>query len=211
METLAHAPPRAAKEGLSMAVPILKIEFTLPTWLADYTTSVSCIPELEDRVDFVIEASRRNVQEKTGGPFAAAVFEADSGKLLSLGVNLVEREGLSFLHGEMVALALAQRTLGTFDLGAPGLPAHELVSSTEPCAMCFGALPWSGIRRLVTAARDEDARSIGFDEGPKLVDWRAALQLRGIQVLCDIHREKAVAVLQEYARNGGLIYNARSG
>lgn len=187
------------------------IEISLPQWLQEYMVSVACIPELVDRMAFVIEASRRNILEKTGGPFAAAVFERDSGRLVSLGVNLVEREGLSLLHGEMVALALAQKALGTYDLGAPGLPAHELVTSTEPCAMCFGALPWSGIRRLVTAARDGDARSIGFDEGPKPDDWRAALQERGIQVICDVHREQAVAVLRDYARGGGLIYNARAG
>jgi hypothetical protein len=33
--------------------------------------------------------------------------------------------------------------------------------------MCFGAIPWSGRRRLVSGARSSDAEDIGFDEGPK--------------------------------------------
>ena len=45
------------------------------------------------------------------------------------------------------------------------LLADEMVASTQPCAMCLGATPWSGIRRLVCGARDEDAEEIGFDEG----------------------------------------------
>lgn len=160
---------------------------------------------------FVIAASRRQLAEATGGPFAAAVFERDSGRLVSLGVNLVTTQGLSMLHAEMVAIAAAQRCLGGFDLGAPGLPAHELVSSTEPCAMCYGAVPWSGVRRLVTGARDEDARGIGFDEGPKIRAWAEALRQRGIEVLSDVLRTQAAHVLADYAALGGPIYNGRLG
>lgn len=186
------------------------ISFALPEWVAAYTASVDAIPSLEDRMRFVVGAARRNIQEGTGGPFAAAVFEREGGKLLSLGVNLVTRYGLSMLHAEMVALALAQRALGVFDLGGAGLPHFELVSSTEPCAMCFGAVPWSGVRSLVTGARDADARSIGFDEGPKMDEWCHALQARGIDVTTDVCRQEAALVLQEYAALGGSIYNGRS-
>ena len=150
-----------------------------------------------------------NVMEQTGGPFAAAIFERDSGKLVSLGVNLVETEKLSILHAEMVAFSVAQTKLGTYDLGAERLPAHELVTSTEPCAMCLGAIPWSGVRRVVAGARDSDARSIGFDEGPKMDCWQAALEQRGIEVICDIQREQAAAVLTEYLSRGCSIYNSR--
>lgn len=186
-----------------------KIAFSLPTWISDYTNHVSVIQEIEDRVKFVIEASRRNIIEETGGPFAAAIFERDTGKLISLGVNLVQKEGLSILHAELIAIALAQKKLGTYDLGSPKMAPHEIVTSTAPCAMCFGAIPWSGVRRVIAAARDEDARNIGFDEGPKLKNWRGALESRGIEVICDLQRERALSVLSDYVRLGGLIYNAR--
>jgi tRNA(Arg) A34 adenosine deaminase TadA len=74
--------------------------------------------------------------------------------------------------------------------------------------MCFGASPWSGVRRLVCGARDEDARAIGFDEGPKLADWITALNDRGIAVLRDVLRDEAVGVLKDYIEAGGIIYNA---
>jgi len=73
--------------------------------------------------------------------------------------------------------------------------------------MCFGAVPWSGVTRLVCGARDEDARSIGFDEGPKLANWVEALEQRGITVVRDVLREQAANVLREYADTGGTIYN----
>ncbi len=155
----------------------------------------------------VLELSRLNVRHRSGGPFAAAVFD-DGGRLIAPGVNLVVASNCSLLHAEMVALALAQQVLGRYDLSDGGRVQCELVATTEPCAMCFGAIPWSGVRRLVCGARDEDARAIGFDEGPKLAAWVAALQRRGIVVQRDILRSEARAVLKEYVDAGGPIYNA---
>jgi tRNA(Arg) A34 adenosine deaminase TadA len=186
------------------------IEIQLPAWIEGFLSGYpGYIPSVQDRVSFVIEAAQRNISEGTGGPFAAAVFETDSGKLVSLGVNLVTSQGLSILHAEMVAFALAQRKTGSYDLGRNGLPAHELVTSIEPCAMCFGAIPWSGVRRVIAGARDSDARSIGFDEGPKRKDWRIELEKRGIATICDINREAAAQVLINYSLQGGKIYNSR--
>jgi tRNA(Arg) A34 adenosine deaminase TadA len=74
--------------------------------------------------------------------------------------------------------------------------------------MCLGAIPWSGVRSVLCGARDEDARSIGFDEGHKPPNWVKSLDSRGISVVRDVLREQAKAVLLEYGRRGGLIYNA---
>lgn len=184
------------------------LSLELPTWLAAFTQGRLCFPEPRERMALVVAAARRNVEEG-GGPFGAAIFERDSGILVSLGVNLVVPAGLSMLHAEMLAFALAQQKLGTFDLGRPGLPAHELVTSSEPCAMCFGASFWAGIKHLVIGARNEDALAVGFDEGPKPADWVAELNDRGISLERDLLRAEAVEVLRHYARLGGDIYNGR--
>lgn len=187
----------------------LSVSFSLPAWIAGFCAGWQPTLSLENRTRFVIAAARRNVVEATGGPFAAAVFERDTGKLVSLGVNLVTTQGISILHAEMVALAVAQRTLGYYDLSAEGLAAHELITSAEPCAMCFGAIPWSGVRRVVSSATDSDVRAIGFDEGAKVADWRKALEDRGIAVVSHILREEGRAVLADYATRNGVIYNSR--
>lgn len=186
-----------------------KLEIVLPDWVVEFAAGQQAFATIEERMQFVINASRKNIEQQTGGPFAAAVFESETGRLVSLGVNLVTSQKLSILHAEMVAISLAQKKLHTFDLGAPGLPLHELVTSTEPCAMCFGAIPWSGVKRVITAAEDIDARNIGFDEGPKVNDWKAALQERNIEVVAGILREEARQVLQCYLNENGIIYNSR--
>ena len=68
---------------------------------------------------FVLALTERNIREKTGGPFGAAVFEQDSGKLVSVGVNVVIQQNCSAAHAEMMALMLAQKELDHYDLGMP--------------------------------------------------------------------------------------------
>jgi len=160
----------------------------------------------EERMRFVIALSSMNVQNGTGGPFAAAVFSGD-GRLVAPGVNLVLSLNCSIVHAEIVALALAQQVLGRYGLSDGGRERYELVTATEPCAMCFGAIPWAGVSRVLCGARDEDARAVGFDEGAKPPDWAAALRERGITVKRDVLRDEAVAVLKQYQEAGGPIYN----
>lgn len=183
----------------------------LPPWLCALGQQESCaLASAESRMQFAIELARQNVERRTGGPFGAAVFEAESGRVVGVGVNLVEASNCSIVHAEMVAIAMAQYRVGHYDLGAGG-GVYELVTSTEPCAMCLGAIPWSGVRRVVCAAHGEDAAAIGFDEGAKPADWAGELRKRGIEVVRDVLRDEARAVLQQYAKTGGLIYNPGQG
>ncbi|MEZ5225306.1 MAG: hypothetical protein R2710_01135 [Acidimicrobiales bacterium] len=63
------------------------------------------------------------------------------------------------------------------------------------------------MQRLVCGARDEDARSVGFDEGHKPSDWVERLVADGIEVVVDVERSAATKVLTDYASQGGSIYN----
>ena len=187
-----------------------RVVLRLPDWVED-TLADRVYPTVEDRMRLAVELSRLNVRHGSGGPFGAAIFERETGELLAPGVNLVVGANCSVFHAEMVAIMVAQQMVGDFDLGGEDRPAYELVASTEPCAMCLGATPWSGVRRLVCGARDEDASAIGFDEGEKPVQWVPALERRGIAVVRDVLREEAASVLREYAVSGGEIYNPRRG
>ena len=186
-----------------MKLPELKIQ--LPEWVENFLEQTGSIySQIEDRMRIVIELSRQNIEHQSGGPFAAATFDS-GGKLIAPGVNMVTSTNCSILHAEIVAIALAQKLLGRYDLSDGGR--FDLVSTTEPCAMCLGAIPWSGVKRLICAARDEDARKIGFDEGSKPNDWIGELEKRGVIVTRDVLRAEAVQVLEKYKSSGGTIYN----
>jgi tRNA(Arg) A34 adenosine deaminase TadA len=160
-----------------------------------------------ERMALAIELSRQNVLRGTGGPFGAIVVERKSGLVVGAGVNSVVRLNNSALHAEVTALMFAQAQVGNFSLGAAGLPAHELVSSCEPCAMCLGATLWSGVTRLVFGASRGDASALEFDEGPVFPESYAYLESRGVEVVRGVMRKEAAAVLELYRRQGGPIYN----
>ncbi len=144
------------------------VTLTLPPWL-EKTSAIGkriAIPDPEERMRWVIRVSRQNVECRSGGPFAAAVFARESGRLLGVGVNRVEPLNASPAHAEIMAMLFAQQRMKTFDLGAAGA-GSELVTSSQPCLMCLGAVLWSGVTRLTYGATAADVTSIlGFDEGP---------------------------------------------
>ena len=191
-------------------MPDCNPEIILPTWLNEAVAGhCGALLSDDERMKFVIGLARQNILNATGGPFGAAVFERSSGQLVAAGVNLVVQSNCSHAHAEMVALAIAEHRISSYTLNRPGFPGYELVTSSEPCAMCFGAIIWSGISRLVCGACTTDAEHAGFDEGAKPKEWVAELESRGIEVATGICRSDARAVLQLYIDNGGILYNGR--
>jgi len=184
------------------------IRIELPDWIdAVLAARETCGLDETGRMRLVLDLARANIRaDLGGGPFAAAIFERHSGRLVAPGVNLVVASCCSIAHAEMVAIGLAQQRLGYFDLRQAVPGGCELFTSAEPCAMCMGAIPWAGIGRVVIGARDSDVRAIGFDEGHKPVDWIAGYARRGIEVTRDLLRAESAQILREYAEAGGAIY-----
>ena len=190
-----------------------QLTLSLPNWVNDFVQARGeRFPALEARMQLAIDLARENVTRSMGGPFGAAIFERDTGRLVAVGVNGVVSQNCLAAHAELMALMLAQQKLRTFDLGAASFPAHELVTSAQMCAMCYGATCWAGVRRVVIGATARDTEELtGFDEGPIPTDWEAQLERRGIVVVQGVLREQAREVLQLYGETGGVIYNGRSG
>ncbi|KAL7532975.1 hypothetical protein ACHAXR_004975 [Thalassiosira sp. AJA248-18] len=114
---------------------------TLPTWAIASLNSTSNSSSTtgidfsrhyhtdQEMMSLAIHLSDRNISEDTGGPFGAAIFERHYPtpssknpegksycKLVSIGMNRVVPLGNSTLHGEMIAIQLAQRKVGSFTL-----------------------------------------------------------------------------------------------
>jgi tRNA(Arg) A34 adenosine deaminase TadA len=185
----------------------------LPDWAVDELNRMpEVLPSLEARMSAVIKFSRLNFQRGTGGPFAAGIFERDSGRLVVIGVNRVVPFNCSSAHAEVMAISLAQKRLGVYDLGAADLPAQQIVVNWRPCAMCLGAVLWSGVRSLVIAGDGPELEAItGFDEGPVHPQWISELNRRGIEVVNNVLRDEAIESYKEFAASKAFVYNARLG
>lgn len=183
-----------------------QVMLDLPGWIDEVVDWSKVYTSDEEKMTVAVELSRQNVLRATGGPFGSAIFDMNSGKLVSVGVNRVMPLHNSTAHGEMMAIMLAEHKVQSFSLSADGVK-RELFTSCEPCAMCLGGTLWSGVKRLVCAATAEDARAIGFDEGPVFDSSYAYLQQAGVEVVRLVQRDAANDVLQHYLGGGGTIYN----
>ena len=184
------------------------IHIALPAWTKNYIKTTAVFASPEARMAFVIELSKQNIEHKTGGPFAAAVFDQQTKTLIALGVNTVVEQQAAIAHAEIMALTIANQKLKTHDLGTAAL---ELVTSSQPCIMCYGAAIWNGVQQITIGARGSDVKEItGFDEGPLPLDWEPQLEARGITVLKDILRTEACHILRIYKTTNGIIYNSQA-
>lgn len=194
---------------------VSNIGINVPGWLLARVAELPThLPDTDELMAVLNEFAARNVAEGTGGPFAAAVVETATGEVVSIGTNLVLSSNLSLAHAEIVALGLAQTRLGLWDLSGDGVH-RTLVVNAQPCAMCGGAVVWSGIHGLDFAATGADVEALtGFDEGPVSSDWKEQLEARGISVQVGRGSEEACKVLRDFGRQAqsgeATLYNARS-
>lgn len=180
------------------------VHITLPDWLDDEVAADALYADDASKMALAVRLSARNIREKSGGPFGAALF-SESGQLLGVGVNRVVAQHCSLAHAEMMAFASSQQRVQQFRLNQSGQRVI-LASSSQPCAMCYGASFWAGIDAILIGARADDVQQLaGFDEGPLPADWIGEWQRRGIRVTRDVMRDEACAVLREYGASG-LVY-----
>ena len=93
-----------------------------------------------------IALSQRS-RDEGNHPFAAIVVDA-SGKALAEAMNDIHADCTS--HAELVAVRRASAKFNPMQLRDA-----TLYSSAEPCAMCAGAIYWSGIGRVVYALSEK--------------------------------------------------------
>ncbi|MBP6920364.1 MAG: nucleoside deaminase [Candidatus Omnitrophica bacterium] len=103
-----------------------------------------------------VREARRNLISLEGGPFGACIVK--NGRVVSVGRNTVLKDDAS-CHAEINAIRAASRKLGTYDLSG-----CRIYSTTEPCPMCFSAIHWARIGRVIYGTTIADARRIGFNE-----------------------------------------------
>jgi tRNA(Arg) A34 adenosine deaminase TadA len=102
------------------------------------------------------EVARRSLAHGNH-PFGAVLVDPDGHVLIEAENGYMPaRDGTA--HAERLAATEACRTLG------PDIRARAtLYSSTEPCAMCAGAIYWAGIGRVVYGLSERRLREITGD------------------------------------------------
>lgn len=96
----------------------------------------------------------RRARERGNHPFGALLVD-DQGNILLEAENRVVTDGDCTAHAEtnLVRAACQQYPVEI-------LSCCTLYTSTEPCAMCAGAIYWAGISRVVYALSEADLRGL---------------------------------------------------
>ncbi len=88
----------------------------------------------------------RSAREDGRHPFGALIVNERGETVVAARNNAVRPKGDPTQHAEMVACGEAARLLSEAELAR-----CTLYTSTEPCAMCAGAIYWIGVGRVVFA------------------------------------------------------------
>lgn len=124
--------------------------------------------------------------------------------LLHVSVRYVQRQVVTERdctgHAEINLMRLA-----CLDLDHDTLAAATLYTSTEPCAMCAGAIYWAGVSRVVFGLREGELRVLTGDdpENPTLAMPCGEVFGRGqrtIEVIGPLLEDEARAVHDGYWR-----------
>jgi len=114
------------------------------------------LPEADEALLRQVIALSRRSREQGDHPFGALVADA-RGYVIAEALNAHSKSPLE--HAEVSALRTA-----TMHTCASDLAGATLYSSAEPCAMCAGALYWSGIRRVVYALSERRLLDLTGDD-----------------------------------------------
>jgi tRNA(Arg) A34 adenosine deaminase TadA len=147
-----------------------------------------------------IVVSRRS-REGGNHPFGAVLADL-SGNALLEAENSVVSTGDATGHAELNLVRLATTKLSTDTIAEA-----TIYSSAEPCAMCSGAIYWSGLGRLVYAMSERDllAQTGSHPDNPTLdLGCRTvfAAGQRDIEVIGPALALDAIAVHEGFWRDG---------
>ena len=151
------------------------------------------ISDDDKRIREVITIAK-NAADKGNRPFGALLVAAD-GAVLARGENTQASDQQVLAHAEMNLLHEAVQNYGPDVLGHA-----TLYTSAEPCAMCTGAMFWSGIGRLVFGLSNERLHEIQGATS-RMLGANAAMVLSGagrhVEVVGPVLEDEAEALFTD--------------
>lgn len=139
-------------------------------------------------------AIARHARANGNRPFGAMLV-AGNGAVLAVAENSQMTEGQMLAHAEMNLLHRAVQ-----DFTPDVLTASTLYTSAEPCAMCAGAIFWSGISRLVFGLSGDRLHEIaGYSPRMLVASAREVLGRAGrqVEIVGPILESEAELILKE--------------
>lgn len=145
-----------------------------------------------------VEKAREGVL-KGQTPFGAVI--TGKGDVLACEHNKVWKDNDITAHAEIVVIREACKRLNTIDLSG-----CTLYTTCEPCTMCFGAIHWARVSRVVFGCRIKDAKKYGFSELTVSSRRLKSLGNSRIKVEGGVLREECLELMKFWEGLGGKPY-----
>lgn len=124
-------------------------------------------------------------------PFAAAIVRDD--QLIACEHNLVFATSDITAHAEVTAIRRACAAI--HDIHLRGC---TIYSTCEPCPMCFSAIHWADMQRIVFGASITDAAAAGFNELALSNAQMKSLGASRLQITPGVLRDDNVALFHDW-------------
>ncbi|MFA5411268.1 MAG: nucleoside deaminase [Candidatus Omnitrophota bacterium] len=145
----------------------------------------------EKFMKLAVKEARKNIRTMSGGPFGACIVK--KGRVIALARNTVLKNDAT-CHAEINAIRAASKKSGTYDLSG-----CVIYSTTEPCPMCFAAIHWARIKRIIYGTKISDAKKIGFNELSISNVRLASLGKSGIKLTSGVSLKECRGLLREWS------------
>lgn len=142
-------------------------------------------------MQMAIDKCRQGV-DKGQTPFAACIVKGD--EVIACDHNIVWASTDITAHGEIHAIRNACRHINNIDLSG-----CTIYSTCEPCPMCFTAIHWARISRIVYGADITDAERFGFNELKITNHLLKELGLSNVEIVPDFMKKECVEVFEYWA------------
>jgi guanine deaminase len=143
-----------------------------------------------------LEEVRAHLRAMAGGPFGACLV--GGAEVLAVAHNTVLKDQDPTCHAETTAIRLAAHRLQSYDLSG-----CEIYSTTEPCPMCFAAIHWARISRVVYGTAIGEVAQLGFNELTLSSRQMQALGRSPVAIYPDFLADECRRLLAEWARMPG--------
>ena len=140
----------------------------------------------EQFIDIAIEISK-----KAKYPYGAIIVK--DGEIIGRSDDKTLVETSMYSHPELEAIESASKNKNLYD----DLEGATIYVSCEPCMMCMGAILYEGISKIVYAATLQDSNDYYCPEMITDIDVLANYSNNKIEIVKELHRDKAVEVLKQ--------------
>jgi len=144
-------------------------------------------------MEAALREAYRGISRGHGGPFGAVIVE--KGVVVAKGHNEVLKTSDPTRHAEMCAIGRAAKKLKT-----PHFRGCDIYSTTEPCVMCFAAIHWAQMGRIVFGTSVRDVKRLGFNE--LVISNRRLSSLGGgrVEIVSGFMRKECMTLLEDWNR-----------